>query len=404
MVVDYYALMNVSPTISDADLKTALYAALRQWTNRQNHRQLEKRQEAERNVAHLEDAKTILFDPAKRAKYNEILSKAATQQSQSPARHDQVPAEHLIEAGWRYLGDGNVAEALNVATQATTYQANNPDAWALLAQAKFRWGDAQDAIYEYKRAIQLRPNEASYYFDLGSVYESENEYANALQQYTRAAKIDPKSQMYRAAIGVVLCKEDNFAEGIPILEQCVAAEPKNTGFGWFLAVAYVSSARLGWTYVPNDNALEIPGGHYATTREQVVQAQRQLAKAAALTFDDEELSEHIRAVRKDIDSMMARKFQGSIIVPIVGGIIWTFAYGLGIVFGILYFIASRPPQYALNKYVLKGGLSSADAEAFASGKLGEGLFVSALWGLFLPIMVLVNFVRYYTGDNATPSG
>jgi Flp pilus assembly protein TadD len=405
MVIDYYALINVSPTISDADLKTALYAALRQWTNRQNHRQLEKRQEAERNVAHLEDAKKVLLDPAKRAQYNKILAKAADEQR--PAEHNQVPAGNLIEAGWRYLQDGNVAEALYVATKATQQQGDNPAAWALLAQAKFRWGDTEDAIYEYKRAIQLRPNEASYYFDLGSVYETEHQYDHALQQYSRAVKIDPKTAMYRAAVGAVLCKEDNYSEGIPILERCVAEDPENSGFGWFLAVAYVNSAQLNWTYVPNGNSLGVPEGHYATTREQVIQAQRQLAKAAALKFDDEELASHIRAVRTDIDSMMGRKFQGSVMVPIVGGIIYSFFYGIGIVFALLYFVASRPPQYALNKYVLKGGLNTADAElsnTFSREGVGGGLFMSAIYGLFLPIMVLVNFVRYYTGDNATPSG
>jgi len=153
------------------------------------------------------------------------------------------------------------------------------------------------------------------------------------------------------------------------LERCVSEDPQNSGFQWSLAVAYVSSAQLGWTYVPSDNSLGIPEGHYATTRDQVVQAQRQLAKAAGLKFDDEELAAHIQTVGKDINSMMARKFTGSVMVPIVGGIIYSFFYGIGIIFGVLYFIASRPPQYALNKYVLKGGLKKADAElsnAFAS--------------------------------------
>lgn len=402
-MINYYTLMNVSPTAPDSDLKPALNNALRQWTNRQNHQQLEKRQEAERNVAYLEAAKQILFDPGKRAEYDRRLAAAAREEQ--PARHDVEPGGDLIGAGWRYLAEGNIPQALYVGTKATAQQGDNPDAWALLAQAKFRWGDAEDAIYEYKRAIQLRPNEASLYFDLGSVYEAQEHYGDALAQYSRAATIDPTTSMYRAARGAVLCMTEDYGEGIPILEHCVSEDPQNKGFQWFLAVAYVNSAQSSWTFVPNDNARGLPGGYYATTRTQVVQAQQQLAKAAALRFDDEELSKHVQAVRKDIDSMMGREFRGSKLVPIVGGLIYSLFFGIGIVFAILYFMASRPPRYAINKYVLKGATTADDF--LRSGPpdegVGTGLIMAAIVGLFLPIMVIVNFVRYYTGENATPS-
>src|SRR5690606_30208091 len=91
----------------------------------------------------------------------------------------------LIKEAWRLLIAGNIADAMYVATKATQAQGNNPEAWAILAQAKFKWGETEDAIYEYKRAIQLKPNEASYYFDLGGVYESAERWNDALQQYQR---------------------------------------------------------------------------------------------------------------------------------------------------------------------------------------------------------------------------
>ena len=401
-MIDYYALIGsgVGPATPEAELRTALFAAARLWKNRETSRQLEKRQEAERNSAYLLEAQKALLDPTRRAEYNKKLATAP--RDTAPAHQEDVPTGNLIETGWRYLADGNIPEALHVATRATEQQGNNPDAWALLAQAKFRWGDTEDAIYEYKRAIRLKPNDASYYFDLGNVYESHNSYGDALQQYGRAAQIDPGTPMYRAAQGTVLVKNEHYDEGIQILEQCIKEDPNNSGFQWFLAAAYVDSCQLGWTYVPSDNALHLPSGYYATTREHVVHAQRLLAKAETLKFDDQELSSHIRAVRQDIDSMMERKFQGSVAVPIVGGLIWSLFYGIGILFAIGYFVASRPPRYAINKYVLKGGLGTADSAAFAEG-VKSGLFASALYGLFLPIMVVVNFIRYYTGDNSTPS-
>ena len=192
-----YRVLNVPQTASVDELKKAINKELRLWSNRTNARQIERRQEAERMVKLLEQAEAILLDPAQRAAYDRQLMSAPTEQREVQ-EGDLSGKADLVQEARRLLIEGNIPDALYVAERATQSDGNNAEAWAVLAEARFRWGDTEDAIYEYKRAIKLRPNEAAYYFDFGSVLESANRPADALQQYQRAAQIDPGTTMYRA--------------------------------------------------------------------------------------------------------------------------------------------------------------------------------------------------------------
>ena len=193
-----YRALNVTQTASVDELKKAINKELRLWSNRTKCAQIERRQEAERMVKLLEQAETILLDPAQRAAYDRQLMSAPSEQRE--VQESDLGAQvELVQEARRLLAEGNIADALFVAEKATQRDGDNAETWAVLAEAKFRWGDIEDAIHEYKRAIKLRPDEAAYYFDFGSVLESADRPADALQQYQLAAQIDPATTMYRAA-------------------------------------------------------------------------------------------------------------------------------------------------------------------------------------------------------------
>jgi len=268
--------------------------------------------------------------------------------------------EDLVAQGWKLLINGNVADALFVANKATEKDGKNAEAWALSAQAKYRWGDTEDAIYEYKRAIQLKPNESTYYFDLGSVYESVERWDDALKQYERASNIDPSSTMYRAAIGTLFLKNNKYDEAIEILEACRKEEPENKTYEWFLAIAYSETGYRGWTYVPEDEPIQ--QGWYATSKEHIDAAKAMMEKALALNFDDDELRADIENQKRDVERNLKRKYSpplrwvGTLIAVIyifVGfsmledGLFLAFLwFGGG---GILYFVGSMTPQYIVNR-------------------------------------------------------
>jgi tetratricopeptide (TPR) repeat protein len=405
-MINFYRELNVAQTAPEDEIRKAINRELRVWSNRTNAPQIERRQEAERMVKTLEDAEATLLDSTKRAEYDRQLRNAPAEAA-TPAVASVAEGEDLVKQGWNLLIMGNVPDALYVATKATEKDATNPEAWALLGQAKFRWGETDDAIYEYKRAINLRPNAASYYFDLGSVYESADRWSDALTQYQRASQIDPSSTMYRAAIGALLVRADKYKEAITILDQCVRDEPNNSTYQWFLAIAYTASSYENWTYVPEGQ--NVPEGYYATTRTQVEEATRSVEKAQTLKYDDPDLSAKIAAVKNNIQSMLKRRFHGNGVAAgaaIVLGLL-SFANRGGSALGVylilfagLYIASCFTPQYVLNRKIIagKGGNSGHIMAALLENeKAGCWLWLASLIIILalLPVMTGWNFLRNY---------
>ncbi|MFC9897654.1 DUF4190 domain-containing protein [Nocardia sp. NPDC127579] len=73
---DFYDLLGVSPSASEDLLRSEIAQAQRMWMKRTGLPDLERRQEAERNVQRLADAKAVLLDPGKRSEYDQRLADA----------------------------------------------------------------------------------------------------------------------------------------------------------------------------------------------------------------------------------------------------------------------------------------------------------------------------------------
>lgn len=388
-----YRILNIPQTASADEVKKAIIQGSRLWSNRTNAPQIERRQEAERMVKVLDQAEAILLDAAKRAAYDRQLVSAPAEEREID-ESDLTGKADLVEEARRLLSEGEIPDALFVAEKATQKDGTNPEAWAVLAQAKFRWGDIEDAIYEYKRTIKLRPNEASYYFDLGSVYESAERPGDALKQYQRAAQIDPATTMYRAAVGAVLVKNDEYAQGIQILEQCRQEEPENPIYQWFLAIAYDASATLGWTHIGEDHPI-LDAGWYATDYKHITDAQASVDKALALKFDDPELMADIQKDRQLIDQNLKRHFTCNWWVVGIVAVIGLFFSGIPTVVAVLYAVSAFTPQYKINERLVRGKQFNEFAFLGPLDKLGwvGGWIIMILTILIMPIVVIVNFIR-----------
>ena len=55
------------------------------------------------------------------------------------------------------------------------------------------YNDADKAIFHFKKAIELNPNDPKSYVDLGRGYEKKGDYENAVRAYSKAAEISPAS-------------------------------------------------------------------------------------------------------------------------------------------------------------------------------------------------------------------
>jgi tetratricopeptide (TPR) repeat protein len=387
-MVNYYEVLGLNQGASDDDIRAKLKDRKRVWTQRQNAPKPEQQQEASNNLRMVPEIETTLLNPQKRSAYDQQLRTAPKEEAHVDT--SKIEAEDLIQEGWRLLSVGNVPDALMVATKATEDQGNNPDAWALLGYCKAQWGEVEDALYEYKRAIKLRPNDASFYFDLGGIYEGIEQWKDAMQQYERAAQIEPRKAVYRAAMGSVFIKNEMYKEGIGILESCIQEEPDNDGYKYLLAIAYAESGYQNWTFVPEGH--DVPVGYYATSNEQVAQAEELVAKAEQVDVGDSDLKARIAEIRENIASMRKRRFHGSWLVVIVG----TPVLGLG----ILYYNSCLVPQYRLNLRIIEGKGVTGTQDFLGEMASGEGGCGGLIFGVIitlclLPIIIIWNFIKNY---------
>ena len=356
----------------------------RVWTQRQNAPKPEQQQEASNNLRLVPEIEATLFDAEKRSAYDKQLRN--TPKEESHLDMSSIEAEDLIAEGWHLLGKGNVPDALMVATKATETQGQNPDAWALLGYCKSQWGELDDAIYEYKRAIKLRPNDASFYFDLGGIYESKEQWNDAMQQYQRAEQIDPSKTVYRSAMGSVYIKNEMYQEGIDLLEKCIQEEPDNEDYKYLLAVAYTDSSWQNWTYIADGEIENVASGWYATNKSQIEEAERLIEKAEKLNVSDQGLAKFIRESKENIEKNKARKFYGNWLATAVWTLVGLGSAGVLLPIPIFYIFASRPTQYQLNRKIIRGEKPTGGWEGI-------------LWiFLFYPVMAVWNCYKNYFAD------
>jgi tetratricopeptide (TPR) repeat protein len=148
-------------------------------------------------------------------------------------------------------------------------------ALAFLATRYRDGGDATNAIVTYRKALEIKPDEASTLLNLGLTYSNAGDLENALACYQQAANLAPDNAMvlvnwgialrrkgdaagaiakYRQAIdinphialayfnlGNVYYESDDFAQAIPAYEKAVELDPSLAAAHFSLARAYLKS-------------------------------------------------------------------------------------------------------------------------------------------------------------------
>ncbi|MFQ6091980.1 MAG: tetratricopeptide repeat protein [bacterium] len=116
-----------------------------------------------------------------------------------------------FNAGDRYFEQGLYTEAIEEYKKAIEIK---PD-WAVahnnlgLAYAKSDRGDL--ALQEYHEAIKIDPNLAEAHYNLASVYYDRRSYAQAIGAYKRALKIDPLMAEAHYNLGAAYYETEQYA-------------------------------------------------------------------------------------------------------------------------------------------------------------------------------------------------
>jgi DNA-binding winged helix-turn-helix (wHTH) protein/Tfp pilus assembly protein PilF len=132
--------------------------------------------------------------------------------------------------------------ALAAAKKAVELDDRSSEAHASLAFALFygTW-DAASAEREFKRAIELKPDNAVAHHWYATYLSSVGRYADSLQEIERAQALDPTSKAVLADKGDLLLRAGQRDAGVSLLKQLEAAEPDFISPHRYLAFAYFAS-------------------------------------------------------------------------------------------------------------------------------------------------------------------
>jgi protein O-mannosyl-transferase len=130
--------------------------------------------------------------------------------------------QSFFAAGHWHDSDALYAQALRV----------NPSSWcALHNQAVLRWrrGDADSAVAELQRALQLRPQHANGWHTLGSCLQALDRPADALHALEEAVRHSPGDHRFRLSLARELAAQQRTEESIRNLEESLSIRPNDPG-------------------------------------------------------------------------------------------------------------------------------------------------------------------------------
>lgn len=301
-MINYYELLHVDSSISMEELKEKIIAEQRKWLGRTNAPDLKRRQEAERMVQLLEEAQATLLDENKRKEYNKQLQQSASSpsdQAYHTAETQALNPNDLIEEAWKLMSIGRVADAIVAAKRATELNSGNAEAWATLARAHYFWNEFDDAVYEYKKAISMMPNNAVYYYDLSDIYidhprlsvQEKLQLSEELIQ--KAIQIQPNEKAYLFRMANILMIKEHYDKAINILKNLIETHGEDTSVSNELARAYYQKSLLYQETATDRNNED---WRFFVKKEAIKEALELLTEAERYTND----SELLQNIRNDI--------------------------------------------------------------------------------------------------------
>jgi len=88
-----------------------------------------------------------------------------------------------------------------------------------------RAGRLDEAIALYHQVIEINPNFAWAYNNLGDAFVKQRKFSDAISVFERAIQISPKTASYYYSLGKIFVEEDNLDEAVNRFQQAIEIKP-----------------------------------------------------------------------------------------------------------------------------------------------------------------------------------
>ncbi len=163
-------------------------------------------------------------------------------------------------------------------------------------------GYYEQAEAEYRRAIELEPQDAENYRRLGQVYEKNNQKEEALAAFQTAVSLEPDYYRAHLELGAYHFNRGDYMQALGPLKRAVDLAPKEPNVRFGLGSTYLDLGR----YVEAEQQLRL-----AVALDQVPNPLHSLGVALMYQARDEEAIEYLsRALRRNPESYLSWMYVG----------------------------------------------------------------------------------------------
>jgi len=163
--------------------------------------------------------------------------------------------------------------------------------WARMGEAYDLAGDNDNAINAYQQAIANKPDNASYYNNLGNLQARAGKLDDAKASYTKCAQLDPaNAALAWRNFGISLYQAQRMVEAIEPLQKATELDPKNAQAWYLLGACMVADPSIYKTVgdkievTPRPGTIEAyqkaieldPNGQWGTQAKQGLEQLQQL--------------------------------------------------------------------------------------------------------------------------------
>jgi tetratricopeptide (TPR) repeat protein len=164
----------------------------------------------------------------------------AVEQLQHAIQNDPSDANAYHELAVTYRAMKNYGEALRAEEAALALQPERSEFHGIRAMVRVETGQFAQAKDEFLRVIQMDPNNAVAWNNLGNAYRELNELDEAAEAYRKAIELSPHYAYPENGLGTVLVRQKQTQEAIPHFEKALQLDPKFVEVYLNMAIAFHS--------------------------------------------------------------------------------------------------------------------------------------------------------------------
>jgi tetratricopeptide (TPR) repeat protein len=148
-----------------------------------------------------------------------------------------------LKAGKMMLMAGQFADARGLGERLLARSPKSVEAQILIANSLAGLQDLESAIDAFEKAVQIDPNRAATYAELGAVQVAKGDLAAAEAAFRKAVEIDPQSQAAVISLANFVWSRGDADQGEQLMKRALELDPKNLVVNRSLAMFYLVRRR-----------------------------------------------------------------------------------------------------------------------------------------------------------------